>query len=80
MGIKENYDYFERNFDELYKKYPDKYLVIKDQNVDKTFDSFDQAADYGIRAFGLGNFSVQQCTPKVKRTVFISRRVTFAEI
>ncbi len=80
MGVKENYEYFEDNFEELYKKYPEKYLVIKDKNVERSFDSFDQAADFGIRTYGVGSFSVQHCTPKSRRTIFISRRVTFAEI
>jgi len=80
MTLKENYEFFEVNFDELYKKYPDKFLVLKDRAVINAFDSFELAADYGISTYGLGNFSVQQCAPKDQRTVFISRRVMFAGV
>ena len=80
MAVKENYEFFERNFDELYKKYPEKFLVLKDQAVITAFHDFDSAADYGIKTFGLGNFSVQQCTPRKNRIAFSSRRVIFARI
>ena len=80
MTLIENYKFFEENFEELYKKYPNKFLVLKDKTVINAFDSFELAADYGISTFGLGNFSVQQCAPKDQRTVFISRRVMFAGI
>ena len=78
MDVKANYDFFNANFEELYKKYPGKFLVLKDQSVVKTFSRFDEAADYGLLTYGAGKFSVQQCVPSEKRMFFSSRRVVFS--
>ena len=80
MSAIENYQYFIENFEELYKKYPNKFLVLKDKEVVKTFGNFDDAADYGITKYGIGNFSVQQCVPEDKRPIYYANRVEFVGI
>ena len=56
-----DFDWFLQNYDELYKQYGKSYLVIKDQNVIGSFQTY---AD-GVRGASLiaapGSFIVQHC-------------------
>lgn len=56
-----DFDWFLQNYDELYKRYGNSYLAIKDQNVIGSFQTY---AD-GVRGASLiaapGSFIVQHC-------------------
>lgn len=80
MSAIDEYTFFKENFDKLYDKYADKYLLIKDAKVQSAFDDFDSAITAGEEMFGLGNFIVQQCVPEEKRIMYTSRRVAFAAV
>jgi hypothetical protein len=58
----DNFEYFTKNQAELYKEYPNKYLVIKDCKVEKDFFDFDTALNWAASNFDLGSFIIQQCT------------------
>ena len=39
-------NWFNENYHELYRKYPDKYLVVINNEVIKAFDSYDELQEY----------------------------------
>ena len=57
----ENYSYFKKDFKNLYDKYANKFIVIKDQNVIGVFDTFDKAYEETIKTEELGTFLIQLC-------------------
>lgn len=52
--MQENYEYVISNKEKLFKDYANKYLLISDKKVYSSFDSYDHAANEGIRLFGIG--------------------------
>lgn len=56
-------DYFIANQDELVAKYNGKCLLLHGACVVGAFDSMNEADLEGIRRFGDGNFSLQNCVP-----------------
>ena len=59
--VAKNYEYFVKNFDELYSKYQDKYLVLKDKKVVADYITFDDAHNEAKKRYGSGNYSIQYC-------------------
>ena len=51
--------YLRSRRDELSKRYPGQYLLIKGEEVIGAFDSFDQAVEEGVSRYGHGPFLVQ---------------------
>lgn len=74
-----NYDFFVKNFEDLYQKYKDKFIVIKEEVVIGVYDTFDDAYNSSIKVAELGTFLIQQCS-KAENTVgnFYSNNVVFA--
>ncbi len=56
-----NYDFFEENFEELYQKYPQKYISIKVGRVIGAYDTFEEAIRESLKEHELGTFLVQHC-------------------
>jgi len=57
-----NFEYFKKNLSELYKKYPDRYLVLKDEEVKFDGATFEEALTFATEnGFELGTFLIQQC-------------------
>lgn len=75
--LTDDYNYFLTHREELYKTYPDRYLVISKQAIRYDGTTFDEALEYGNQNFGVGNFLVQKCTEKEEIQKFYSR-VAFA--
>lgn len=75
-----NYEYFISHFDELYLKYPEKFIVIQNQSVLGTYDSFDEAYATTISTEELGTFLIQECTKNTEKSInsFFSNNVVFA--
>jgi hypothetical protein len=61
--MNKNYEYFSDNLKELVKKYAGKFVVIKNQNVISSYDTFDEAYTITIMTEELGDFIIQHCTP-----------------
>ena len=59
--LKKNFYYYIANQNELVSKYDGKYLVIKDNQVQGTYDRIEDAFRFGKREFGMGNFIIQKC-------------------
>ena len=73
-----NYEYFKENFETLYSKYKDKYIVIKDCNIIGVFDSFDEAVTETLKTEKLGEFSIQHCSrDEIEGANFYNNNVVF---
>lgn len=57
-----NYEFFVSNFDELYKEYADRYIVIKNCKVIGDYDTFDNAYKDTIKNEQIGTFIIQHCS------------------
>lgn len=61
--LETEFKYFKKNHDTLYKSHPDKYLVIKGENVlfseDTMEEALKRAIDSGLQ---VGSFLVQLCS------------------
>ena len=56
-------DYFIEHQNELVEKYNGKCLLMRGAEVVGAFDSMNDADIEGVRLFGDGNFSLQNCVP-----------------
>jgi hypothetical protein len=56
-----NYDFFVNNLMDLVKDYDGKFIVIKEQRVIASYDSFDDAYVETTKTEILGNFIIQHC-------------------
>lgn len=61
--LSKNLNYVKKNKERLLKEYPNKFLLIFEEKVAGSFDTYEAAAGEGIRQFGIdGVFLVQQVT------------------
>ena len=58
---KSEYQWFLQNYDDLYKKYGETYLVIKDDKVIANFKDFSEGIKYAKENEPLGSFIVHKC-------------------
>jgi hypothetical protein len=57
--LKENVEFVEKNKDKLLKEYYNKYLLVWHRGVIDSFDTYEKAAEEGVRRFGIDeNFLV----------------------
>ena len=79
MNLKEQFNWYIENQQDLVDKYNGKILVIKDKEVAGVYESEDIALLEATQKFGLGNFIIQLCTPgKDAYTQTFHSRVVFA--
>ncbi|GMO56948.1 MAG: hypothetical protein Ta2D_02340 [Rickettsiales bacterium] len=76
----ENLEFFKANFDDLYKKYKDKYIAIKDQKVIGVFDNRDFGYDETVKTEKNGTFIVQWCNPKQLEPIYVGVNVVGKKI
>jgi hypothetical protein len=62
--------FFDQNREDLLRKFPGKFVVIKDQQVRGSFDSIDDALAGGAREYGIASFLVRR-TDQVPEEVSI---------
>lgn len=60
--VDKNYEFFKNNFEELYKNYANRYIVIKDCAVIGDYDTFDEAYKTTIKSEQIGTFIIQHCS------------------
>lgn len=61
--LEKEFEYFKTNHDELYRLYPNKYLVIKGNEVIYTADTFEDALNLAVTGgHKVGEFLVQLCS------------------
>lgn len=61
--LKEQFDWYLANQEELVKQYNGKHLVIKDFKVADAYDDENTAYSQAIEKYSIGNFIIQLCTP-----------------
>lgn len=76
----EDFKWFVENLKTLYDKYPDKYLVIQDEEVVGDGNTFEEALNNALsKGCELGTFIIQQCGKDQScYTQSFSSRVVFA--
>lgn len=58
-----DFQYFKSHHDEIFLKYPNKFVILKDCSVIMTGDSFEDAYTKAIDSgLEVGSFLVQECT------------------
>jgi hypothetical protein len=67
-----NYEYFKENFTELFNKYPNKYIVIKNKNIIGIYETFDEAYKKTVKTEKLGTFIIQQCIDSLENMAHFS--------
>ena len=61
--LEKEFQYYLDNQADFVKKYPKKFLVIKNQEVVGVYDTKEKAYDDATSKFDLGTFLIQQCLP-----------------
>jgi hypothetical protein len=59
----ENFRWYLDNQDKLVENYNGKHLVIVDKNVVDAYDNHEDSYFGAVEKYGLGNFSLQKCSP-----------------
>jgi len=71
--LDENIDYVEANHAALLAKYLNKFILVVDRKVVKAFDVYADAANYGIRKFGMDEeFLVRKMVRKEPINIVVS--------
>jgi hypothetical protein len=52
-ALKENFEFVEKNKDNLLKKYLNKYLLVWHKGVVGSFDTYENAAREGVKKYGI---------------------------
>lgn len=72
-----DYKWFKDNQKELYKIYPDKFLVISGCKPLGAFDTFDAAMEEALKQMKAGEFLIQQCVEDTAPIQYYNRAVFF---
>ena len=57
----ENFEYLKQNFDSIYARYKNKYLVLKDCSILGFYGTFAEALSETLKTEKIGTFSIQHC-------------------
>lgn len=78
--LKNSFRYFTENHDEIFSRYPNKFVVLCDESVILAKDTFVEAYEGAIAAgHQPGTFLVQECTEGDSAyTQFFSSNIAFA--
>lgn len=57
----EDFDFFLENYDELFKKYGHKFIVIKNKTILGVYDTEVDAINATSKTYPIGSFIVQEC-------------------
>ena len=47
--IDKNFEWYQENYQDLYKNYPEKFLIIANEKVEGAFDTLDDAYVFGVK-------------------------------
>ena len=59
---KRDFDFFTKNYHELYKQYGHKFLAIKNEEVIGAYDSVPDAISQLSPTYEIGTYIIQECT------------------
>lgn len=79
--IKNQYEYYKNNIEELSKKYLGKHIVIKNMQVIGAYGSFGEALNNTLKDHEIGTFIIQHCKGSLTDEIqnFTSRVYVHAE-
>ena len=73
-----NYEYYLAEFEHIYSKYPNKFVVIKNNEILGSYDTFEDAYNETSKKEKVGTFLIQHCTKDQSNVnFFYSNNVTF---
>lgn len=65
-NLERNFKYVQENWDSLLNLYPNKFVLVYDEEVVDSYDSYEKAAERGVELYGIeGNFLVQFLSQEV---------------
>jgi hypothetical protein len=68
--VSDNSLWYQQNYDDLCKKYPNQAILVIHKEVLKSFPSILEAVLYGNKKYGGGNFSAHFCNTESKAYIF----------
>lgn len=73
--LKKDFDYYVKNHEEIVKRYLNKYIVIKEEKIVDSYDTFEEALEEASKKYDLGTFIIQKCDKSLdeQTQVFHSR-------
>ena len=73
--LKKNYNYYIQNHDIIIEKYLNKFIIIKDEKIIDSYDTFEEAFEESSKKYELGTFIIQKCTENIEEDtrIFHSR-------
>ena len=71
-NLDKNYDFFLNNKKELCKKYLNKFLIIKDEEVFGAYETFEDALD-AAKNIEAGTYIIQKCEKNEEIQIFHTR-------
>lgn len=73
-----DYQWFKKNKNSLFAKYPQKQLVISGEQVLGAFDTFEDALEFALSKMKAGEFIIQECTDTDINAYYYNHAVRFA--
>lgn len=61
-NLKKNFDFYIKNHNEIIKKYLNKFIIIKDEKIIDSYDTFEEAIKESSKKYELGTFIIQKCS------------------
>lgn len=75
-SLKNNWEYVKKNFNSLLNIYRNKYILVNNEKVVGSFDSYAAAANEGINNYGLySGFLVEWITEKEPLNIVVSAKL-----
>lgn len=66
--LRKNFDYYLTNHEEIIKEYLDKFIIIKDEKIVDSYDTFEEAVSEATKKYELGTFIIQKCSKDLSET------------
>lgn len=73
----DDYQWFKDHQKELFKVYPNKFLIISGKDSAGAYDTFDEAMAHALGKFRPGTFLIQQCIEDLNPIQYYNRAVIF---
>jgi len=64
-----DFNYFLENMNKLYRKYGNKFVVVKNQNVLGAYNDFNKALETTLKTEEMGTFLIQECFDNKEKMV-----------
>lgn len=73
--LKKDFDYYVKNHKEIIQKYLNKYIIIKEEKIVDSYNTFEEALEKASKKYELGTFIIQKCSENLdeQTQIFHSR-------